>query len=926
MLCRLCLLVLFFIFPLSLFSQTNFDIYKSWDFENNSLGPYTDEQIAADFKYTELYSHNSANIVVDTINHVATRVMRITHPANQISNGFEMNIDLQKDFGEVYVSYDWKFSKEFNSTGGGKLPGLGGLPDFGAQVPTSGMGFRAHNLFKYAGRMASYHYDRTMTYAPWGTDEDSVYMTNGIWYNITQRLVLNTFTNGKPNADGIKEVWINGRLVIREVNLVLMQDDRADMKIDAFRLTNFYGGAEDIYKPKTECYGYIDNIKVYTPLDDPTFNTHRAHSANPIRTPDEISDRKFCYDKKITTAGVLSNSEYGTSYSSCIDETYLIDAGEGNIAKYTFDYSIGGGDYLFFYDGNTSDSKLMKRLTGSTSGTALQIKSTGRYMFVRFSSNTDGGTTGFKGNVAFEKASGTTSPSTNHAPVIYDQQFNIKENEFSENYVGNILSSDPDAGQAVKYSIVSGNESGLFLLDATTGKLTTTTSDLFEFDLTEYSLVVKVTDNASTPLSSTANVKISFMKFSQNIYIDPDHKNDPLANGSEDHPYDSWNDVSWKSGYNYLQKRSTVAVVDHILIGADRVTLDAYGEGDAPVIESNTDAYIIYCYEKSDISVRNFNIASSNAYAGIYILGSTSDNIMIEHCSIRGAGNGIRIVDGKRFIIRYNTISSGEEGVSTTASLNEIYYNIITNSPFGINLSGSSSKGNIFNNVFYNNQHAVSSDDGELTLYNNIFYMTASDQKAVMQQSEKIISDCNIFYPEQPGFIVVNSITYDHLDDLKNGLGIDNHSYINDPLFTDIYAGDFKLDGLSPAVNAGHNLNIQNDFFGQEVPSGGIPDIGVAEYLGKIPASKYSPQMNIYPNPSAGPVNIDITYPDNWESTDAHLEIFDMQGHSIISDPISANEINPHRMIDFSAFSDGVYMVIFQMARSVINQKVILRK
>jgi len=50
-----------------------------------------------------------------------------------------MNVDLEADYDELYLSYNWKFSNEFNSTNGGKLPGLGGLPDFGPVQPVSGM-------------------------------------------------------------------------------------------------------------------------------------------------------------------------------------------------------------------------------------------------------------------------------------------------------------------------------------------------------------------------------------------------------------------------------------------------------------------------------------------------------------------------------------------------------------------------------------------------------------------------------------------------------------------------------------------------------------------------------------------------------------------------------------------------------------------
>jgi len=64
------------------FSQ-NFRVYKSWDFESESIGDYTDAELAQDFNITSLYSHSSADIVNDMINNIPTKVMRITHEAQK---------------------------------------------------------------------------------------------------------------------------------------------------------------------------------------------------------------------------------------------------------------------------------------------------------------------------------------------------------------------------------------------------------------------------------------------------------------------------------------------------------------------------------------------------------------------------------------------------------------------------------------------------------------------------------------------------------------------------------------------------------------------------------------------------------------------------------------------------------------------------
>ena len=388
-------------------NQPTFIIYNSWDFEDEEVDQYTDTEITEDFIYTKLFSHNAANIEVDTINGVPTKVMRITHEANKTDVGFEMNVDLGVDYLELYLSYNWKFSEEFNSTTGGKMSGLGGLPDFGSYCPVAGDGFRVHNNFKQANRLTSYHYDRTehgYPECPWAIEDydfNSIYFNNGSWYNITQRLVVNSFDNGVANADGIKELWVDGRLIFQKANLKLMQDESADMLIDAFRLTNFYGGSGVEAQPLYECYGYIDNIKVYMPNDDPV-SLDQLHSPSTIlTTPDEVTDRSVYYDTLITLPVTLSNTDFGGTYGSCIDEAYLIDAGPNNTVSYNLaSYVLGGGDYLFFYDGNQTDSSLLEMLQQG-SGSNLTIKSSERYLFIRFSTNQDVGTTGWTGTITF---------------------------------------------------------------------------------------------------------------------------------------------------------------------------------------------------------------------------------------------------------------------------------------------------------------------------------------------------------------------------------------------------------------------------------------------------------------------------------------------------------------------------------------------
>ena len=445
-------------------------VFNAWDFQGDNLGQYTNTEINQDFNVAAydaqtpavfnhlvkpsaqpgdpLYGISCADIVNDTINGQSTKVLRVTNPAEQLSSGFAMWIDLGTDREELYASYDVKFDQEFCSTLGGKLNGLQGLPVVPLTYPEPDDGFVCKLNFKEAGRIITYHYDRTYTeeelgMPSWGNGAwvNPIYMANGNWYNITQRTVMNTFTNGVANADGISEFWVDGRLIYQETGLKFMVEDSPDMKIDCFVLNNFFGGAPaETWAPTRDCYCYFDNIKIYSDPSDPTWGTHSAHDPNVIlATPDGITNRAVVYDNLVTSAGTLHNASYPSNYSACLDETYLIDAGPGNVVK----YQITGGhiavkDFLLIYDGNQTDSPIVYQTYGDdVSSLSATVQSTGRYMFVRLATDKLISGTGFNGTVSFMPASSLpTAPSGLTATAVSTSQINLSWTDNSTNETG----------------------------------------------------------------------------------------------------------------------------------------------------------------------------------------------------------------------------------------------------------------------------------------------------------------------------------------------------------------------------------------------------------------------------------------------------------------------------------------------------------
>lgn len=97
----------------------------------------------------------------------------------------------------------------------------------------------------------------------------------------------------------------------------------------------------------------------------------------------------------------------------------------------------------------------------------------------------------------------------NEAPAVTPTQFLIGENSVNNAFIGNILSSDVDAGQTRTYSIISGNTSDAFKIDATTGVLRVNNSAVLDFESVQrFDLTIRVIDNGTPALSGNATVNV----------------------------------------------------------------------------------------------------------------------------------------------------------------------------------------------------------------------------------------------------------------------------------------------------------------------------------------------------------------------------------------------------------------------------------
>ena len=104
----------------------------------------------------------------------------------------------------------------------------------------------------------------------------------------------------------------------------------------------------------------------------------------------------------------------------------------------------------------------------------------------------------------------------NNPPVITNQSFSIAENSGNGTNVGTIVADDPDAGQSLSYSIISGNNNNAFTINSTSGLLTVANSTALNFEITpSFTLIVRVTDNGTGSLWAEASISINILNINE---------------------------------------------------------------------------------------------------------------------------------------------------------------------------------------------------------------------------------------------------------------------------------------------------------------------------------------------------------------------------------------------------------------------------
>ena len=921
--CILCLTVLQVITVSSTFGQLpsrdNFNFIFENNYEDDQLGRYTQTDFIGDWNFGSSKTI-PAHQVIDILSDSDTRynkVMRAYFAKGTVgpdTHGAYWESPIP-GCTEIYFSYDVKFKPGFQWVIGGKIPGVFGGKMAPGVMPGPTDGFSARVMWKENGRPVAYIYHQNQTTLfgnsyYWG----DFAFTSGRWYNVTIRVVLNTI----GSANGIYEGYIDGKLMFQKKDLKYRGVDA--VKIEKMNISMFFGGSTQDWAPTRDEWIDTDNFVAYT-YTSKAPNVPRGIQAS---SANRILLHPY-YNFENTKPEVINAP---TDFISPAQTESTIDL------TWKDNSDLETGFVLYRSTSESSGySEITKCESNETSCTDKSLNP-GTIYYYKLRAFNSNGYSDYTPALKVTTKTPVVPVKVNQPPVIANQTFSVQEPGFSS-LIGTIVAKDPDAAQSLTYSINSGNTSGLFTLNPKTGQLSAR-NEIFGPLATTYKLEIKVTDNAEVPLSSIATIIITAVGNSSTVYIDPGNTNDPYSNGSKNHPFSSWINVSWKEGYSYLQKCGTTANVANLKLGANFITISSYGEGSKPVIQSTTTSYLISGFEKSGIRISNLVLEAEKSAGCIYFLGSTSDSIIVENCVIKENTNAIKVVDASKLVIRYNRISSEQEGIFSTATNNSIYYNIFESCNSAVNIMSNSASAEIFNNVFANNMNAVSVTYATLTLYNNIFYLSDDKQSALTQGTGKLNSDNNIYYPEQQGFITIAGKKYSTLDEVQKELKVDLKSFTSDPQFKDMLNNDYSLLSSSPAINSGRNVNQIKDMTGNKVPIFSATDIGAFEFTGNVEKKNIDPvveerTLKIYPNPSSGPCMIEIMLDESsWDKgynfNISELVVSDITGKVVLTKQISLISNTFKELIDLSDLKYGVYFVIVNIGGQIIKEKLLITK
>lgn len=239
-----------------------FDIHFIQNFEDNTVGPYhdNDDEWSADWNHPS-WSNRPPSEIIQTTDYVNNKNLKFFFPQGSVgpeTGGGHWHVPLNTSLEELYLTYRIRFKEGFDWVNGGKMPGIRGGPEWSDHGPP-GWSDGFYFLLMWANYPGIdfyyYHHDQTAEYGSSKAWDDNI--TTGVWYTITLRLVMNSVGDTGGYSNGIAEGFINGKLSCQLTNVKFR--NLSEIGIDNLLIASFFGGSgEDFAATQDENIEFDD--------------------------------------------------------------------------------------------------------------------------------------------------------------------------------------------------------------------------------------------------------------------------------------------------------------------------------------------------------------------------------------------------------------------------------------------------------------------------------------------------------------------------------------------------------------------------------------------------------------------------------------------------------------------------------------------